>query len=779
MLFILVANLSSAQSIKGTVWSLTQPVQSVTVTLTGEDKKIQSVSTDPAGSFLFSNVKPGKYNLKASHISYEVIDTVIILKDSIKISLTFMPKSTQLDSVVINSPKNLSEIKIDRIVYRVDGVSLYRNKSVTDILKNIPRLNVTRNSIEIRGSGPAAVMIDDHLIYLSNRDLLEYLSIYKDNIQNIEIITNPSAKYDAQGAALINIVTKRHKVPGLFGYVESALTKNSYWESDENLSLNYRNRNFSIAGSVSNSFGAYKESVKSSTDFFNNSLTDYNDASKNKNNINNNRITLVTEILLNAKSKIYGSYSLVTNSGKTDQHHFLDYTKETRLDSIGLTSGSSTNRGSTNLFNTSYNVLFGGNKNTLDLSFDYVTKTNKQNFYTSTYNYFNDLVSSTGSKYDLFSAANIPKDVLSTKFDFRFPEIFFKYNMEAGGKYTAFNNDSKTDYDQLINNKSIFEDIATKDTFTYKEQNVAAYISLDRSYTKLSVKFGLRYEKTITKGISTNSLYKNNLNNFFPSVFFQYKISDANSANISYTRRIIRPSLFDVNPFRFYSSIFSYYVGNPTLSPTLQDNFTFNYNLKGQYLFSAFYNIAYKPVITFPNAIGNVLENSKRNNGKLQNYGFNFDASANIIKPLQSNFSLSISSYVLRTDFIYEFDKKPINISLSTTQSLEVSKTLSADLNFSATLPGGGNNISKRKGYSSLDIGMNKLLFKNKLILTLAAQDILKTSSQGGTTTTNEFLSKNENYYDFRQLMLTIRYKFGKELKATKRKANSQDINRM
>ncbi|WEA03860.1 outer membrane beta-barrel family protein [Mucilaginibacter sp. SJ] len=353
-------------------------------------------------------------------------------------------------------------------------------------------------------------------------------------------------------------------------------------------------------------------------------------------------------------------------------------------------------------------------------------------------------------------------------------------NLETGLKYTKFGNDSQTDYDQLINGRSIYEGIVTENGFHYQEQDIAGYFSMNKDFKKWSAKAGLRYEETLTDGYSVTERNKRNFGNFFPSAFLQYKIADGSSADLSYTRRIVRPSLFDVNPFKFYTSIYSDYVGNPLLNPSLQDNLNLNVMVRSIFLFSMFYNITYAPVVSFPfNTDQNTIETRKINSGKLDSYGFNFDVSLNPKSWWQSNFSASLGSYRYRSDFNYDLDGTPVNITISTRQSAQFPKGLSADLGFSATLPGGGYNIARQKGYSSLDLGLSKTLLRNRLILSLSAQDILKSSTQRSTVLTSEFRSINSNYYDFRQVMLSVRFKFGRELKVVRKKSAPQELNRL
>jgi hypothetical protein len=697
-----------------------------------------------------------------------------------EMEFTLTPKTIQLDSITIKAKQNFLEKKVDRIVYNIDGLSIYANKSVGDILKSIPRLNVTRSAIEIRGSGPAAVMIDDRLIYLSSRDLLEYLNIFKNDIASIEIITNPPAKYDAQGSGLINIVTKKKKSYGLFGYVESSITKNTYWENDETLNLGFRNKNFSLVTSLGGSLGAYQETTTASTSFASPDQTDWADYAKNRNKFNNERFNLVAEWLLSKKTKLYSSYSLTRLNSNDAQNHTLNYFNNGAQDSTGLTKGISKSNGLTNIFNIGLNSAFGKKNNSLDASLDYVNKTSDLSTNSGTVNYSNDLVTPTNTSYVLSNSGNIPKDVLSSKIDLSFPKLFKAINFETGVKYSLFNNHSQTDYDELLNGVSVYDGVATKDTFQYKEQDIAGYISLDADFKKWSFKTGLRYEETITNGSSTAQQHQATFGDFFPSSFLQYKIANGTSTDISYSRRIARPTLFDVNPFKFFTSIYSDYVGNPYLSPSLQDNFNFNFTLKSSYIFSLFYNVVHSPIVSLPfNTEKDFIETRKENNGRLNNYGFNFDMSLNLKSWWQSSFSASAASYRYFSSYNYSLDGAPWNITLSTRQSLQISPTFSSDLNFSATLPGGGFNISTQKGYSSLDLGLTKSLLKNRLILTVSGQDILRSSSQKTITTTPDFQAISSNYYDFRQVAITLRYKFGKELKVVRKKSNPQELNRL
>jgi hypothetical protein len=752
------------------------PLSNATIRLENNEFK-QELKSNDAGNFTINNLKPGSYQFRVSFIGYQTKDTILLLATSQNIAISLFQQSKALDSITVTAKQDFVVKKIDRISYQIDGRSIYQNKTVSDILKTIPRLSVTRSGVEIKGMGPAAILIDDKMVYLSSRDLLEFLNAFKNDIASVEVIQNPPAKYDAQGGGLINIVTKKRKAAGTFGYLESSVVKNSYLQNSETISLSTRNRNFSLIGSAGTDAGAYKETTQNISEFNTSSYTWFDDAA-NKNSLRNYRFNLAAEWLLSKKSKFNVSYNLITTRNAAGQNHSLKYLSQNNIDSTGVTDGYFKSNGQTHIANIGFSSSFGKNNNTIESSIDYINKNAFQDTRTDTHSFLTPLFSPTNSNYTIYSSGKLPRNVISGKFDLTFPNLTYHITLETGGKYSAFDNRSVSAFDRLLNGKSLITGYLTNDDFNYQEKNIAGYVSATRDFNKWTAKIGLRFEDAMSRGISKSANFNRNFANFFPSVFLLRKLNESNSIDFSYTRRVVRPSLFDLNPFRFYTSSLSYYEGNPSLIPSLQDNLNLNLNLNNTYLFTLYFNNTNLPIVSFPSSDGNTVGLAKRNDGALKSYGINADASFNFLPAMQSSFSLTAGSYVYKSSFEYQLGKTPINISVSTTNSYQISSTLSADLNFSATLPG-ATTIASQKGYSSLDIGFSKTLLNNKLILTLAGQDLLRSGTQSSTIRTHDYTTINSNYYDFRQVALTVRYKFGTSVKVVRKKANIQEFNRM
>lgn len=756
---------------------LGSPLRFATVTLKQYGNILRQAQSDNSGKFTFSNVINGNYHLIAKYTGFKTIDSAIRVDKTCEFRLKLTDSINQLSIVTVRSRIPAFEKKTDRIVYDISNNPSYTNKSMADILSMIPRLNVTKNGIEIKGLGLAAVMIDDHLIYLSGKDLLEYLNVIKNDISKVDIITNPPAKYDAQGSGLVNIVTKKGKSYGLFGYLESSVTKNSFWEGDQSLSLNFRNKNITLISSLGKSIGSYRETTSSDRFYPTSVSNEWIDNAANQNQFNNQRANFGVDILLNTKTKIFAQYSYVASKNDADQTHKIEYLNSERIDSTGLTTGLNKDRSESHILTAGINSKYGTD-GTLDFTVDYIRKNNLQDTHNVTSDFYQQTNVPTPEVLSLTSTAEIPKNVFTTKLDLTLPKFYKNIKMETGIKYANFNNTSNTSYDELINGTSVYNTLITENHFIYNEQNFGGYYSFAGDHKQFSYKAGLRYEYTTIIGSSLTDRISNHYGNFFPSTFLQYKFSKGSSSiDVGYSRRIVRPTLYDLNPFRFYTSRFTYYQGNPFLSSSYQNNLTLNLSLKGEFLISLYHISTENPINSFPYQDGNDVYTIKQNNGKLYSYGMNADFYLNPKPWWQSSFGFNAGAISYRTNYVYIDSNIPLNISFSSSQSFTMPGNMAIDTRFSASFRQ-KYGVSVQKGYSTLDLGITKTLHNSRFLLSIRGQDLLRTNIQAAIIDNASLRIKNSNYYDFRQVSLTVRYKIGKELQLTRRR-NNQEINRI
>jgi outer membrane receptor protein involved in Fe transport len=731
-------------------------------------------SCDSVGNFVFNNLTIlNGLSIRASFLGDS--SKLEPITDTLRFyTLTIIEK--QLDEIVVKGSKPKIEKKADRTIYNIGSNPLFSNRSIVDILKSIPRVLVEKNEIKIRGKGTVLVMINDRLLYLNGKDLLDYLKVFQNDISSIEVIPNPSAKYDAEGSGgMINIVLKNGNATGLAGDVETIAIKNSYSQSLNSANLRFRNKNFSVTTSIGYSKGAYKETLNEVYLFKNSAETSWDNQASNKNEFSTIRGSANIEYLIGKKSKVTASYGLIKNESGTTKLETIKYFNNSPIyDSLGQTQGLENISGTTNSLGLSFDSQLIPKKISMSATLDWVKRTNMDDSKSSTIILLsNDNPS--GVVQGISSFGDSPKDILSTKLDFSYSNLLLSSNLDFGIKYNQFNNSSKIVYDQTVNEKSIFEGtgIITNNDFIYNEKNTAAYFVFDNDFKKWSSKFGLRYEGTFTDGLSRadNKQYVNEYHNFFPSLFIQYKFNEATSIDISYSKRINRPKIWDINPYRWYSNFYSYSIGNPFLRPSLQDNFEINVAIENAIYVNLYYNSERNPVLSLPFSVGNnTIENRKINNGEVRNYGINLDGDFSFALWMNNSISVGIGSYDFITDYSYTLTRRKIIVDINSTNLFQISKTFSGSLGLKATLPGGGYDILTQNGSYRFDIGLNKLFFKKQFELTLNIDDVFKSSSPFYNAETDAFKNSSYEYYDFRAITIGFKYRFGKEFRTAKRK---------
>ncbi len=776
LIVLMISNEIVFGQIKGKVLdsnSLPLPFATVSISMA----KGQSINTscDSLGNFVFNEIKILKgTRIGASFLGdSSQIETVI---DTTRLYILAI-KEKRLDEIVITGRRPKIEKKVDRTIYNIGSNPLFFNRSIVDILKSIPRVLVEKNEVRIRGKGVVLVMVNDRLLYLTGKDLLDYLKIFQNDIESIEVIPNPSAKYDAEGSGgMINIVLKNNRSAGFAGDVEAILIKNSYSQGINSVNFRFRNKNFSLSTAFGYSKGSYKETLTEQYLFKNSDQTSWNNESSNKAEVSTLRASTSIEYLIGKNSKVAASYGFVTNKSFTNKQEIITYYNDnTGYDSLGKTLGFEKISGTTNSLGFSFDTQIIPKKMSMSATFDWVKRVNLDNSKSDIITVLPNGITPTGIFQGITSLGNSPKDIISTKVDFKYPNFILSSNLDFGLKFNQFNNLSNIAYDQTINNKSIFEgtEIITYNDFNYREKNTASYFTIDNEFKKWASKFGLRYEGTFTKGISLadGKQYVNEYHNFFPSIFIQFKFNEATSIDISYNKRINRPKIWDINPYRWYSNFYSFTIGNPFLRPSLQDNFEINAAIENAIYVNLYYNSEHNPVLSLPFSLGdNTIENRKINSGEVKNYGINVDGDFSFALWMENSISVGIGSYHFITDYLYTLTRRNIIVDISSTNLFQISKTFSGSLGIKATLPGGGYDILTQNGSYRFDVSLNKLLFKRQVDVTLNIDDVFKSSSPFYNAETDSFKNSSYEYYDFRAVTIGLKYRFGKDFKTAKRK---------
>jgi iron complex outermembrane receptor protein len=565
-----------------------KPLDYATVSLLkAQDSSIvKGTLSGQAGNYFFERINPGSYMIKATVVGYEKAVskpfTVTNGSDLTVPVLKLAPGSRSLNTVTITSSKPLIERKIDRIVMNVENSVLAAGNSAMDILERAPGVSVDKDdNISLKGKQGVTVMINDKLTYLSSAQLATLLrSTDGTTIQSIEIISNPSAKYDAAGnSGIINIKLKKNKQSGTNGSVSVGAGYGAYGKDNETLSLNHKEGGLNLYGSFSHNDNKriqdidLKRIITDSTG----KTTYFNQTSPIIETNQNNSYRFGADYDLSSKNTIGFLMSGYFNGEDDNTNTHTSIGKSFTQADSSLHTVSTIHQTyhdiSFNL-NDSYKIDSAGQE--LSANLDYSKfKNNSANQYITDYFLANGSPQYPESFLGNLTPSNI--GIRTGKIDYTDP-ITKSLKMELGAKFS----DVKTDND-LMESMSVTGPYLSANHFVYDEKIDAGYINFSKDYKHTSVQAGLRAEYTSSSALGDSLNVVQNITrnylDFFPSVFINHTFNDKNEINFSYSRRIDRPQYDNLNPFVYRLDPYTYQKGNPYLKPQYTSNFEFGYTL--------------------------------------------------------------------------------------------------------------------------------------------------------------------------------------------------------
>ena len=563
-----------------------KPIIYATVSLLNakDSSVIKGAISSENGAYSFNHIKAGAYLIEASAVGYKISRSQqIALTDN---SMVTVPKlkmhsSLQnLSAVSVTASKPLIERKIDRTIVNVENSPLAVGNSALDILERAPLVSVDKDGIiSLKGKQGVTVMINDKSTYLSAVQLATLLRSTDGNtIESIEIITNPSAKFDAAGnSGIINIKLKKNKQAGTNGSLTVGAGRGSSWRDNETLQLNHK------AGKL-NAFGSYSHNDAKSimdlgisrivTDSLGNQ-TYFNQFTPLTYNHHNNSYRAGADYDLSSKNTIgfvvNGYFNVENDHNDTRTNIGKNYdTVDSSLHTVSALYQTYRNFAAN--INDVYKIDTSGQQINIDLDYsafkNYANAVNKTNFYLpdgSIQHPLSFLGNLTPSKIKIYSS----------KLDYVKP-LSKSEKLETGFKYSSV----KTEND-LQESKVESIPVTSINHFVYNEQIVAMYLNFSKEYKNTTVQAGVRaeYTNSTATGDSLNFVKRvtNNYFDFFPSVFINHTINEKNQFSLSYSRRIDRPQYDDLNPFTYHIDPYTYLVGNPYLKPQYTNNYEFNY----------------------------------------------------------------------------------------------------------------------------------------------------------------------------------------------------------
>ena len=744
------------------------------------------------GRFELAAPAPGRYLLKVSSIGFveRVTETFEISdasysKDFGVLSLKTDVKSLSEVSVTALRP-TITQLA-DRMVVSVEGTAMAAGNTAYAVLSKAPGVFIDHEgNIQLNGRAGVTVMLDGKLTYLSARDLRTLLEgMSAENIKNIEIITNPSAKYDAEGTSgILNINLKKNVVLGMNGSVYVGSTYNfKDVGATAGGNINYRSGRWNSFLSLDASRRVGGREATFTRIFYGANKTTYFDQVASGNWVAQGPPAgrLGTDYTINDRHSIGGMVNFNTNYLEQD---FLTDTYIGDAPKSPQQYVEADNLSNNRFTSFTSNLHYQGKLDTLGSTFgadlDYVRITNRgESFF---YNYFTNLSTNQRTQDFLYTSTPNGYDIYSGKVDYS--RVLPKgRKLETGAKLSRVISDN--DFRFYLNNapERVLDPRRTNH-FNYRENIYAAYLNFNTPLSKqLTMQAGLRAERTEALGrlITTGEENKRDYLNLFPSLFLQQKVNDNYGINYSYSRRITRPNYGNLNPFIFYRDPYTYIQGNPMLRPQYTHAFSVAQTFKKTYTLTASYNLTKDVISELP-----LLD---VNTATTIYYTGNVDDAHSIslsgVGPLkiskkwdsQNTLLLNYSSFSL-TDNNGLQENKQLFYMIQSNHTILLPKELRMELNLLYRGPA-ASGLYHMAAMSRVDVAFKRSFLNKKLELSVNGTDLFKGFRFLWTTDIAGNVNEFDQYFRFRGVGATLRYNFKKGLKVEERRRNSlEEVNR-
>ena len=795
LLLLLTATsiLSQAQQINGLVKDENGiPLGGATVSLLrAKDSSIIKLAvTKSDGAYNFSGIKEGNYKMLVTYIGYKPAFSPgfsFSLSDVTVPELKLSKIAGNLSNVTITSSKPMVEVKADKTILNVEGTINAVGSNALELLRKSPGVLLDKDeNISLAGKNGVQVYIDGRVTPLSGTDLATYLkTLQSSQVEAIEIITNPSAKYDAAGnAGIINIRLMKNKSFGTNGSVNAGWNIARHAKYNAGASLNYRNKKINIFSTYSFSYAPNEQHLTLKRTVLD-SLFDQQGTIFDKRKAHNFKVG--ADYFINKKTTVGIMVNGVIASPTSITHGkiYISNTTTNTLNRILIAENNTMlKRNNANInMNYSYtdpkgkSFVVNADRGSYDLNSDQFQP-----------NYYYDVSGQTlisSVIYHMLAPARI--NITSLKADYE--QNFMKGKLGFGAKSARV----KTDNDfQRYNVNGSAEDL-DKDRsnhFIYKENINAGYVNYNRQYKKFMFQAGLRVENTVSEGVSNGLKYdgsnyvpnttsfKRSYTDLFPSAAITFNKNPMKQWSLTYSRRIDRPAYQDLNPFEFKLDEYTFMKGNINLRP----QYTNSFGVTHTYKYKLNLTLNYSHVKDLFTAIIDTSEKTKAFASK-KNLATQDIVSFNVSYPFQyKSYSLftSISSNYskYKADFGAgrKVDLNAFGFSLFVQNSLKFAKIWAAELSGFYNAPTIYMGTFKGKSLYSVDAGLSRQVMKGKGVIKASVSDIFYSQKFRAESNFAGQIVNVSFRQESRQLKLSFNYRFGSNtVKAARQRASGAE----
>lgn len=745
---------------------------------------IKGSITEDNGTYIFSNLADGQYIIAINMVGYaKVLKGPYLINDTHKThtvdQVELVPTSKQLNSVNIVSRKPLVERQVDKTVLNIENSVLAAGNTALEILQKAPGVTVDKDgNISLRGKKGVMVMIDGKPTYMSSEQLANLLRSTEGNaVQSIELITNPSAKYDAAGnSGIINIKLKKNKNYGTNGSVNAGAGYGRYYKASTGLSLNHREKKFNVFGDFN--YSRRKQYHDLDIMRVNNTTSDqtyFNQTSEGVGPRRNYNFKGGLDYFIDSVNTIGVAINGYNGGGNNDTKVL------TLIGSQPLRTDSSVYATTPNEFRytgITYNLNYKGTIDTagqeISADIDYSKyKNSNDNYYNNNYLDINGQPYKTPYIFRSFAPSQV--SVFAVKADYTYP-FSKKMKLDAGLKSSVVSTDNNITFENFLAS-SWQNDAGRSNQFKYDENINAAYLNLKREFTGTTVQLGLRAEQTNSKGNSVTEqiVSKRHYLNLFPSLFVNHVLSKNNEIGFSYSRRIDRPDYGDLNPFISFVDLYTYGIGNPFLNPQYTNSFEVSYSWKKTVNATLGYSHTNDAItrVLLSDTLQKTLFITSKNLAVKKSYNLNINSPINIFKWWTTNNNLTVFYNKFSTPNLlgapYSSGKLSFNANTNHTVTLNTSTNLEMSGYYQSGMVEGTLAMKPQYG---IDLGASKSFANKKLNVKFAANDVFNlqkwriTSALPGQ---NYSVNEKEESRIFR---LTCTYRFGSnDIKAARQRS--------
>lgn len=782
IIFVLAAfiqNSSLGQSIFGRVIdsSTNQAIEFATIGLytSPSDSLITGVITKSNGYFSFFSIADGTYTIRIQFIGYQKLEKKITINSKISHAdlgnITLLQDSQLLDEIEVVGEKNAMSLSIDKKTYNVDKDLSVKGGTGLDAVKNIPGVSIDSDGTVTLRNGNAQLYID------GKQTTLTLDQIPSDQIDRIEVMTNPSAKYDANtSGGLLNVVLKKNMKPGYNGSVNAGIGTNQRYTPSVN--FNIKQKPFNLTTMFSYSTESNDNKGRTTRDNITNpvpikhfeqtSLSDFNRTAYVGNisldyTINNRNTITIGERYINATYRT------------TDEQNYFSEDASDAIYSTGNRDNENINNYQRYASQLSYKKTFPkkGMELTADAKYTYGTRNGEYEFNT------NDTILGVHTIAKQINDAGGNSQLGTFQIDFTNP-INDSSKIEFGIKtqYKDSRNTNITSNYSTVTNTFLYDSSLSND-FVITEIVNAAYINYTRRVKKIDIQAGLRFEQVEFTGAALNKSDEkfgysypadmaHILNAIFPAIYFSKKVNEKNEFQLNVTRKLNRPRFYYLLPIVFFADKFNYRIGNPNLQPEFVNKAEINYNFVKptfNYLTAVYGQVTENSILYGAyqsNDDASVLINTFVNGGISYTLGWENIARITSIKNL--TLSATLTPYYILVNYIdvngVELKNEGFSLNSKWLVSYKLPKDFTLQLNglYEAPKPIPQGN---KTDLFFFDVSLSKKI-KKKFIFSIVLSDVMDTKQRGTVYSTPDYEQFLIRRRESRYLKFNATWMFGK-----------------